>query len=289
MADQPQKKAKGPGKKAKGLRSRKAMQSEFHSDVEVQKFLEGKFPARYGMKLARVEAVHGGSRFDLIAEDGSFFKSATLKKTVKLESGKQRAEGAKTFIKRNDFVLTDGDTIYGKFSDEDARAYLGGRYASMKKNGSAGSRGTRRSGSGSSRSSSGSRGTRRSGSSRSGAAAAAPPPNFGNAPEGFAWNLGNYKGKKALARLASRKAGHAKEAAEQKAIRAAAGAAFVPNLFRENAGAGRIVLVEARPPPREGPGHVERFGFRSSAANRNQAVANFFRARMEGAAPGNNE
>jgi hypothetical protein len=285
MADRPQKKLKDPSRKKQAGRAKDERRAASMSDVKVEQFLTGRLPeanVRAGLQLGQVTGVIGGSKFEVMGEDGIKYENVGLKMGLRLGSHR-RAGDSDSFIGKKTYVLFDGDTISAKMSDEDVRYYMTRKGAGVfvgqaprSGSGSGSSRGSRRS-----RGSGSGSGTRRSRGSSAGAANGLA---FGVPPEGFEY-ANTRKNKKALEKLATRKAAHATAKQIQKNIREAQKATHVGNLYAEKP-MGEYVLVAAKPPPREGPRHVEQFGYRSTAANRNQAVANFFAARMANAAGG---
>ena len=285
MAERAQKKQKVPSRKAMAGRAKDERRAIETSDVKWEQFITGTLPeanVRAGLKLGIVKGVKGGSRFTVETLDGELYEGVTIKTSVKVGSHKRAAESA-AFIGVGTYVLTDGDTISAKVQTNEARKYITrmgmGAAVPPPMPGSGSSRGTRRSGSGSSRGSRGSTGTHRSGR---GAGSANSNNNHGNAPEGFAWNLSNARGRPgAIARLASRKAKRAAAMAEQGAIRAAQQANYVRNLFNEDP--RREYALVAAKLPREGPKHVEKFGYRIPKGE-NTGVLEFFERRMAAAA-----
>lgn len=212
-----QKKQKSPGKKAKGAQTKREKRAERASELTFEKFMAGKRP---DLTLGFVLTACGNSRFTVRLIDGTSPECISLGGNL----GVGRKKGGNPAVKVAIFpstidakgnvmtpgsdVLTDGSAIYAVLNREETRQAL--RHLGERNRSPASSRGsTRRS-----------RSSGSSSAASASASASASPLEYapGEAPEGFAWNVPNYRPKNRAGKLATRKAEHK---AEKKARRAA--------------------------------------------------------------------
>jgi hypothetical protein len=262
-----QKKQKSPGKKAKGAQTKREKRAERASELTFEKFMAGDRP---DLTLGFVLTACGNSRFTVRLIDGTEPRCISLGGNLAVGRKKGGNPAVKVAIfpstldeKGNVMtpgsdVLTDGSAIYAVLSREETRQAL--RRLGERNRSPASSRGsTRRS--------------RSSGSSSSVSASASPLEYApGEAPEGFAWNVPNYRAKGRAGKLATRKAEHKAEKKARRAVRLAEREAAPVNRYANLERAERAVatgrpgaigveMVEVKVPraPR-----ISRWGFQST-------------------------